>query len=194
MNETEPIQRNENYKGDDENIARAQAQADGWFADIAREWRDGKSTLTAEDRLAISELGNLWDCAYDALDFESWMSVWADEKECVFASNAFGAVHGIEAMRDYYMNYKRTFSGLRHVLSNDLVVGNGDTARHYCYLCVFERITGTSLIGSAVFFSTLKKVNGRWKFVRRDEVVDPGMNFNPAAQKLMAQFSQSDGK
>ena len=186
------IKRNENYKGDDENIARAQAQADGWFADIAKEWREGKSTLTAEDRFDIIELGNLWDSAYDALDFESWMSIWADDRECVFASNAFGERRGIDDMRDYYMNYKKTFSGLRHVLSNDLIVGNGDTARHYCYLCIFERITGTNMLGSAVFFSHLKKVNGRWKFVRRDQVADPGMALNPATQTLMAKFGQSD--
>ena len=105
-----------------------------------------------------------------------------------------GERRGLDAMRDYYMNYKKTFSGLRHVLSNDLIVGSGDTARHYCYLCVYERITGTSMLGSAVFFSQLKKVNGRWKFVRRDQVADPGMALNPAAQKLMAQFNQSNGK
>lgn len=47
------IARNENYQGDDENIARSQAQADGWFADIAQEWRAGKSTLTPADKQEI---------------------------------------------------------------------------------------------------------------------------------------------
>jgi len=185
--------RNENYQGDDPAIARPQAQADAWFADIAREWRGGGSTLTADDRLEIIALGNLWDGAYDALDFESWMSVWASETECTFASNAFGERRGLDDMRDYYMNYKKTFSGLRHVLSNHLIVGHGDTARQYCYLCVFERITGTSMLGSAVFFDALRKVDGRWKFVRRDQVADPGMTLNPAAQALLAKFTQGFG-
>lgn len=194
MTETTDFKRNENYKGDDHTIARTQAQADAWFADIAAEYRAGTSKLSAEDKIEIIELGNLWDGAYDALDLESWLSIWADEKECVFTSNAFGERRGLDDLRDYYTTYKETFSGLRHVLSNHLIVGDGETARQYCYLCVFERINGTTMLGSAVFFDQLKKVGGHWKFVRRDQVVDPAMNLNPVVQKMMKQFEENSKK
>lgn len=112
MNPPETFKRNENYKGDDQAIAASQSQADAWFAEIAAQHRAGTSTLSAEDRLEIIVLGNLWDSAYDALDLESWLSVWADDKECVFTSNAFGERRGLDDLRDYYMCRVSHFSSL----------------------------------------------------------------------------------
>ena len=70
-----------------------------------------------------------WNSAYDALDLESWLSVWADDKECVFTSNAFGERRGLDDLRDYYMTYKQTFSGLRHVFP---ITANRRRHRAYC--------------------------------------------------------------
>ena len=189
---TAPIRRNENYTGPDDQIARSQAEADAWFAELAREHRAGTSTLTAADRLDIIELTHVWDSAYDALDLETWLSVWADD-DGVFSSRGFGEFRGRAAMTGYFTTYKTVFNGLRHVLSNHIIVGQGDTARMYCYLTVFQRITGTAMLGTSPFYDQLRRVDGRWKFVRRDQVVDPGMTQTPEGQRLMGMFAQVMG-
>lgn len=178
--------RNENYQGDDPNIARDQATVDGWFKEIARLHREGGSKLSAEDRLDIIELTHLWDSAFDALDRETWLSLYAEDG--VFSSSGFGEVRGYDELALYYDTYKVVFHGLRHLLTNHIIVGEGDEARVYCDLTVVERIESTQIRGTAVFYEQVRKIDGKWKFWRIDQVVDPGMSADPHNMEMVKAF------
>ena len=181
--------RNENNAGLEDGPARAQAEGDAWFSEIARASLAPPHRLAAEDHLAIIELTGMWDAAYDALDREFWLSCLAED--FVFASRGFGEFNGRAAMADYFDTYRKVFHGLRHVLSNHIVVGESPTtARGYCYLTVFERITGTAMLGTSPFYDRYVKQDGRWLFQRRDQVVDPGMTQTAPGQRLMAGFAE----
>lgn len=180
--------KNENYTGDDQNVATAQAAGDDWFGEIARASLNPPYRLPPEDRLDIIELTGMWDASYDALDREFWLSCLTED--FVFASKGFGEFDGRDAMAGYFDTYKQVFHGLRHVISNNIVVGDGpETARGFCYLTVFERIHGTDMLGTSPFMDRYVKKEGRWLFSRRDQVVDPGMTATAAGQKLMKAFS-----
>ena len=181
--------RNENYTGADQTIADAQVAADQWFGKLARASLNPPYRLSAEDRLDIIELTNMWDSSYDALDRELWLSCLTDD--FVFASKGFGDFNGKKAMEAYFDTYKKVFHGLRHVISNNIVVGESPTtARGFCYLTVFERIKGTDMLGTSPFFDRYVKQGGRWIFSRRDQVVDPGMSATSAGQALMKSFTE----
>lgn len=189
----EDFARNENNQGLDGEAARAQAEGDAWFGDIARAAVAPSFRLPPEDRLDIIELTGLWDASYDALDREFWLSCLTPD--FVFASRGFGEFVGRDAMARYFDTYRKVFHGLRHVLSNHVVVGTSPTeARGYCYLTVFERIDGTAMVGTSPFMDRYVKQDGRWLFERRDQVVDPGMTKTPAGQRLMAGFAEVFGE
>jgi hypothetical protein len=196
MNDTSPgedFARNENNQGLNTEVARAQAEADRWFSEIARAATTAQFRLPVEDRLDIIELTGLWDASYDALDREFWLSCLTED--FVFASRGFGEFVGREAMAGYFDTYRKVFHGLRHILSNHVVVGQtATTARGYCYLTVFERIEGTAMVGTSPFYDQYVKQDGRWLFKRRDQVVDPGMTKTPAGQRLMAGFAEVFGQ
>ena len=180
---------NENYHGTDETVAKAQLEGDGWLSEIARMRADPPYRLSLEDRTEIVELTSLWDSAYDALDLEIWLSCLTED--FVFASRGFGEFNGKAAMVDYFNTYKTIFNGLRHVLSNHIIVCESPTsARQFCYLTVFDRIRSTAVMGTSPFFDRLVKEEGRWKFARRDQVVDPGMSETEAGKALMARFAE----
>ena len=180
---------NENYDGPDNDVAKAQFEGDGWLSEIARLRADPPHRLSLEDRAEIIELTALWDSAYDALDIDTWLSCLTDD--FVFASRGFGEFNGKAAMKDYFNTYKTVFNGLRHVLSNHIIVGESPTtARQFCYLTVFDRIRSTQMMGTSPFFDRLVKKEGRWKFARRDQVVDPGMSQTEKGKALIARFTK----
>ena len=185
--------RNLNYSGDDAPTVASQAASDRWFGEIARARSAQAHPLPPEDRLDLIELTGLWDAAYDALDRETWLACLTDD--FVFASQGFGEFSGRPAMEGFFDTYSKVFHGLRHVVSNHIVVGDRpDVARGWCYLTVFERINSTDMLGTTVFMDRYVRRGGRWLFARRDQVLDPGMTQTVPGQRLMAAYGEVLGK
>ena len=68
-----------NYRGEDPQVAKGQARADACIREIGRLKAEGRSTLTAQDRLELQEAVVAWDNAYDALDKEGLLAVVTDD-------------------------------------------------------------------------------------------------------------------
>jgi ketosteroid isomerase-like protein len=169
-----------------ETVAETQTTANEWAKEIARLHRTGAPRPSAEDRLDIIELTHLFENAYDALDLEAWLDTWEDDG--VFNSSGFGNVAGHQQLKDYFENFVRTFTDKRHVLSNHVIIGEGDTAYMLSYLTVVERKTGTNILGTSPFYDRIKKTGGRWRFTRRDQVLDPGMYETEVGKSLLNQY------
>lgn len=172
-----------------ESVAETQTTANDWAKEIARLHREGAGKLPVQDRLDIIELTHLFENAYDALDLEAWLDTW--DENGIFNSSGFGTVEGRENLKGYFENFAKTFTDKRHVLSNHVIIGEGDTAYMLSYLTVVERKTGTNILGTSPFYDTLKKTDGRWRFTRRDQVLDPGMYETEVGKTLLSQY---DGK
>lgn len=191
MNTKQVSVRNANYQGSDASIAHWQAKADACALEIGRLRREGKCTLSALDRMEIQELVVLYDVAYDGLDRETFLATMTDDVE--FRSNSFGDVDGKKAMGDWYDNFTRTFNGKRHLLTNFVIVGEGDKATMLSYLTVFERIVNTNMVGSALYYDQFVKKSGTWYLSKRLEILDPGMNETEYGQSLIRKYIASLG-
>jgi ketosteroid isomerase-like protein len=130
--------------------------------------------MSIEAKIEIYELISKQDNAYDSENLEKFLDTWADGG--VFSSNAFGYTEGKPALKEWFLNFQKMFNGKRHVVSNHEVNVDGDKATAYCYLSVFERVGTPALLGTATFTDTIIKDNdGKWRFIRRDQFVDPSL-------------------
>lgn len=126
--------------------------------------------LSVEDDLAIRQIVTRLNHAVDVGDYEVYATFFSDD--AVF-DTAFGQAIGpaeITAALEYSRPY---ISGKRHVASNILISGDGETATATSYLIVFEATTGLELVGTAVNVDTLEKRNGEWVVVRHETELDP---------------------
>ena len=187
------IKRNANYTGDDENTTKAQAQADGLIAEIGRLKLKNDSTLTALDRMLIQETVVLWDNAYDALDKETLLDLMTDDVE--FESVGLGVpVKGRQGMSQWWDTFTKTFTGKRHLLTNFVIVGQGDNAKALSYLTVFERILHTQMIATTIYYDELVKQDGAWKISKRLQILDPGMSQTEYGQSLFKKYAENSAK
>ena len=189
MSNTNDFQLNANYQGDNLETAKWQARADACAAEIGRLRRETKCTLTALDRIEIQETVVLWDNAYDGLDKETFLDLMTDDFE--YHTSAFGEMTGKPAMSDWFDTFTRTFTGKRHLLSNFVIVGEGDHAKMLSYLTVFERILHTEMVATAIYFDELVKLNDSWKMKKRLQVLDPGMTQTEYGKSLINKYVAS---
>lgn len=130
---------------------------------------------TTNDKWELYELCSRQENAYDSADLTKFMDTWADDG--VFSSNAFGEYKGRVALSEWFERFQKVFNGKRHVLSNHEITVNGGTATVYCYLSVFERVGPPALVGTSTFTDKcVRGDDGKWRFVRRDHFLDPGMS------------------
>lgn len=132
--------------------------------------------LSNDDRLQIIELGARYARAVDDDDIDSWLATWAPDGEL---TARFGSAKGTADLRALETRLQAGFSkGRRHVVVNTTVDGDRDEATATSYLIIFEREHMPSVIATAVYYDTLRKTDGHWKYLKRDLRNDP--NGNPA--------------
>ncbi|MEA5583132.1 nuclear transport factor 2 family protein [Nodularia harveyana UHCC-0300] len=128
--------------------------------------------LTALDRLDIIQLTATFDNAVDSENVEKYLSTFAEDGEL---QGFWGVTKGHSQLRAEFPGLLDSFArGRRHLLTNHEIEGEGDTARMYCYLTVFNR-ESNSMAGSGVFHDTLVKIEGRWYFKTRRLEADPNV-------------------
>lgn len=126
--------------------------------------------LSAEDDLAIRQIVTRLNHAVDVGDYEVYATFFSDD--AVF-DTAFGQAIGPEQISAALEQSRPYISGKRHVASNILISGDGETATATSYLIVFEATTGLDLVGTAVNVDTLEKRDGEWIVVRHETELDP---------------------
>lgn len=176
----------ENYYGGNAETKKWMDKADAYIRQISRLRREGKSTIKADDKLAIMEAIWHWDNAYDALDKESFMDIMTDD--VYFFGNAWSEVKGKASMGDWWDLFTQTFSGKRHNISNFEIHGTDAEATVLSYLTVIERVKHTSVVGTALYFDKFVKQGGRWLIKERYQILDPGMSETAYGQELYGKY------
>jgi ketosteroid isomerase-like protein len=76
---------------------------------------------------------------------------------------------GIDAIIGYFHAGQATHKGMKHVISNVLIDGDGDSATSSAYLEILaHREGGMQVVGFGRYQDRLKKgADGRWRFIER---------------------------
>lgn len=127
--------------------------------------------LTVTDRLAIRELLARYAHATDSVDAEARSDVFTDDGVFDASGPALrGRAQLLAAQRP------ANAADLRHWTNSTVIEGDGQTARAATYLAVFDTAAGAAepprIWLTGVYYDTLRKVGGRWKFAYRNFVRD----------------------
>lgn len=131
--------------------------------------------LTTADRLAIIELANVFENAFDTGQVDEHMQVWVDD--LVFES-PFGTYTDRNAYRqwvDGFIHTTRKAGGTRHLITNNVIKLNGNSATAMCYLVIVSPKL-RAIIATSVFEDELVKINGSWKFKKRKLSIDQSIS------------------
>lgn len=128
-----------------------------------------------EDWFAVNGLFVRYASSLDRGDVDALVDCFTPEG--TLASPVLGrfAGHvGIRAFATRTADLKRDEGvQFRHIVSNLEVDVDGDAAHATCYLLDFRTRNGrTDLLSPGVYDCDLRRVEGRWKFVRRDVTLD----------------------
>ncbi|MEO8410916.1 MAG: nuclear transport factor 2 family protein [Propionivibrio sp.] len=179
--------RNANYAGDDPSTMEWQARSDALIAEFGQARLKDDATLSALDRDLIKELVVLYDNAFDALDKQSFLHTMTADID--YQSNAFGDTTGHAGMSAWWDEFTKTFHSKRHLLTNFVLIGGGDSARAMSYLTVHERIDHTDMVGTCTYFDDFtKNAAGAWRISKRIQILDPGMTKTRSGQALLKTY------
>jgi ketosteroid isomerase-like protein len=117
--------------------------------------------LTLEDRLDITELVARYDQAIDGRDAAAYADTFTEDG--VFQITGQQEIKGRERLMR--MIERLGPPNNRHWVNNIVIDGEGDNATMTCYLMVLRDLRITSM---GYYVNTLKRLDGNWKFVRRD--------------------------
>lgn len=136
---------------------------------------------TAVDRLEIIELSARFDNALDREDADSFAAVFTTDG---VLAGFWGESAGHDQIRQAHAFMVSTFSkGKRHVVTNHEITIDGDQARLFCYLTVFDR-KELAVTGTATFTDDVTRESGEWRFRKRVLAADP--NVDPIIASLGA--------
>jgi uncharacterized protein (TIGR02246 family) len=127
------------------------------------------TSVSIEDRLAISDLFVRYTCALDAGEVDTLVDCFTDDGRLI--SPAVGEHAGRTAIRAFaerFAAFRRNGSQLRHVISNLMMQVDDDRGHATCYLTVFLTRNGQSrLLAPGQYDCELRKIAGAWRFHKR---------------------------
>ena len=130
----------------------------------------GATAETAADHIAITELTNLFENAFDEGDIDTHMATWADT---LSFTSPFGNYDSRESYREWVQNFSNQMSGMggtRHLITNSVIVVDGDTARQTAYLVILARTAnegGPAPMATVRFEDELTRTADGWRFTSR---------------------------
>lgn len=135
--------------------------------------------LTAADRWEIHELNAQYDRGVDTQDLALVMDTFAPGAVADF--NVFGGGSGITEITAYFeaifADPNAFIVGKRHDSTHNMIIEDGptpDTATSSSVLLVFEQGQKPAFVASSFRTDEYVKVDGEWRFSRRDLIPDPG--------------------
>lgn len=129
--------------------------------------------LSLEDRLLAHELLARLDHAVDAQRWDEYLGHFTPDArmEPGFAP----PVEGLDGIRGFLVATEGGTRGKRHIATNVVLDDLGDTVRATSYLLVVEREEIPKVVATARIVDTLVKRGGKFKVLRHQVEVDPGM-------------------
>ena len=127
--------------------------------------------LSLADGLYIQDLLARYNHAIDSADAATWAATYAPDG--TFTSGGRTRTE-TEELQAFAADFAARMPGSRHWVNNVLIEGDGDTATMSCYLQLLK--TGgdgpATLVTTARYEDTLRRVDGAWRFTSRTVVRD----------------------
>src|SRR5712692_6685257 len=122
--------------------------------------------LPVEDIVAIEQLVARYNHAIDSGDGEGYGATFLEDG--CFQITGRDPVRGRAALAEMV---RRAGGRVRHVVSNVLIDGDGDTATLKAYLTAIPKAGGPVGV-TGLYDDALRKVDGRWLFAERRFTLD----------------------
>ena len=123
---------------------------------------------TFEDKYEITELAARYNHALDSGDGDAWAATFTDDG--VFASSG-NTLTGTEALAAYARDGADPRK--RHWTNNLVIDGDGRDATLRCYLhLMLVGAPGLETVVTGRYTDQLRRVEGEWKFARRELEID----------------------
>jgi hypothetical protein len=145
-------------------------------------------SLSVEDKLAIIELSNSQMRSLDNHDVDAWIDAWIPEGKFIAT---YGTFSGHDAIREFINGHVAAGKedGVRHLMTNYVVDGDGDTATITCAVTKLQVEKPPFIIASGIYKDTVVRTSAGWKFVSRQLDIDYGV-FARAEAEAAAAASQ----
>jgi hypothetical protein len=130
-----------------------------------------------DDIAEIVNLSHGYFLAADRRDREMWIATFAEDGEL---RSPLGNPNGRNELLDWFAGLGPPVPGLRHCSSSEVVDGNGDgdggggmVTMESIYLVIDTTHRPPVLLASGSYVDELVRVDGRWRFARRTQTIDP---------------------
>jgi hypothetical protein len=156
-----------------------------------------KSSITLQDRADILELIANYSFTWDAADQNGFSALFTDDAEGNWYINGQKtpaiAVKGMKEIRELVPSRAAVFAkkGLitKHLMPNSTIENISNTeAKVTTHAMIYWQLKGVDLLPKAVqagyYYSVVKKVNGKWKFKRRDVYLNGAVNLTEVYPSL----------
>ncbi|MCB0993834.1 MAG: nuclear transport factor 2 family protein [Acidimicrobiales bacterium] len=131
--------------------------------------------LPVEDVLAIQTLLAQYNHLIDGGDGDGWAALFVADGSLDVGMGE--PTVGTDALAAFAKGTVEMVPGIRHMITNVVVDGDGDSATAAAYLQVWQAKAPASdsvQILSGVYRDTLRRDGGQWKFVTRRMLPDTG--------------------
>ncbi|WP_051793227.1 nuclear transport factor 2 family protein [Amycolatopsis jejuensis] len=130
--------------------------------------------LSVEDKTAIIELSNSQMRALDNHDVEGWVGAWVPDGKFVSTYGTFtGVAERTEFIRGHIAAGKE--DGARHLLTNYVVDGDGDTATVTCIVTKLQVEAPPFIIATGLYQDVVVRTAEGWRFASRQLDIDRGV-------------------
>ena len=118
------------------------------------------------DREKIRELVHIYCWAVDRGTLPQVMALFDDPSDLVLVPGKRYA--GKAAVQKWYDVYiQNRMEVLRHLIHNQVITLNGDTAVSKSYFDAVGDLKGESIVAAGFYEDTLRQVGGEWKFTQK---------------------------
>ncbi len=128
--------------------------------------------LSGDDRAAILDLVSRYNMAHDTDDTEAWLDTFTDD--AVFLTGRSRS-EGRDELRHFFLEGGERLPNVRHVTYNsvfDPIEGDPDRVRMRSDLLVFRSGEPPELLLTRRYTDTLRRLDGGWRFERREIAAD----------------------
>ncbi len=127
--------------------------------------------LSIADRIEIQDLLARYNHAIDSADAAAWAATYTPDGSFTSGGRTRTGTAELEA---FAADFAARMPGSRHWVNNVLIDGEGDEASISCYLQLLKTGGGepATLVTTARYQDTLRRVEGAWRFTSRTVVRD----------------------
>jgi len=125
--------------------------------------------LGTSDIVEITQLYAAYNLAVDDGDGEAFAGCFVEDGALVPGG---GPIAGHAALAEFARSVPAGMPGIRHVATNVRITGDGDEASGRCYFMMMIAGAPPQVAMSGSYRDSLRRVDGGWRFVRRDFEAD----------------------